>query len=88
MQFAALLCAQKREDEAISTLREALAASPDSASLQAALGLALVRANRAEDAARAFRRALALDPELAWAREQLIRVEGNRPQAATESSWR
>jgi tetratricopeptide (TPR) repeat protein len=55
-------CAQGREADAESTLREGLKLAPADATLHHALGLALVRQQRADEALRELKRATELDP--------------------------
>jgi len=60
--LADLMRAQHREADAESTLRKGLAEAPDDATLHHALGLALVRQRRTDEALRELKRATELDP--------------------------
>jgi tetratricopeptide (TPR) repeat protein len=75
-QAAAQWFARRRQfDRAIACYERAVALQPRGASLQAELGYALLLAGRKDDAIRAWKAALAIDPQLPGLRERLDRLD-------------
>jgi tetratricopeptide (TPR) repeat protein len=72
--LAEISTARGRPDEAIESLRRAIALNPRAAGLHAALGNAQFVARRLDDAIASYRQALALDPRLAPAHNNLGNV--------------